>query len=186
MAALRRESRGGFTITHILVLSGSLAGAALLVLGSAGPSRTELAPPARDVAAPVAAFDVQGMVNRYCVVCHNVQMNTAGLGFDTLDASNPAAHPETWEKVVTKLRTGTMPPAGMPRPDAPTYDAAAEQIETQLDDAWKANPNPGRISPIHRLNRTEYNNAVRDLLALDLDVRALLPGDETADGSFDN
>src|SRR5438552_9658153 len=79
-----------------------------------------------------------------------------------------------------------MPPQGRPRPDAATYRAVAAAIENDIDRAWAANPNPGRINAVHRLNRMEYNNAIRDLLAVDLDVKSLLPGDETADGSFDN
>jgi hypothetical protein len=108
------------------------------------------------------------------------------LALDVVDAANPAAHAEIFEKVIKKLRTSTMPPAGMPRPDANTYAAAAGWLEAKLDQAWAENPNPGRMPPIHRLNRMEYNNALRDLLALDIDVRPQLPGDETTDGGFDN
>ena len=131
-------------------------------------------------------IDVRAVLDEYCVVCHNERRGVADLAFDTMDASSPSTHPATWEKVVTKLRTGTMPPVGRRRPDPETYAAVAGQLETELDAAWAANPFPGRINAIHRLNRTEYNNAIRDLLALDVDVRDLLPGDETADGSFDN
>ena len=87
---------------------------------------------------------------------------------------------------MTKLRAGAMPPAGRPRPDAKTYQTTTSWLENELDRAWLATPNPGRISAVQRLNRTEYNNAIRDLLALDVDVKPLLPGDDTADGSFDN
>ena len=135
---------------------------------------------------PQDTTDVQAVLDEYCVVCHNRATDTANLAFDTLNAVLPGVHPVTWEKVITRLRTGSMPPGGMPRPDRATYDAVAAALETALDAAWEADPNPGRISAIHRLNRTEYNNAVRDLLATDVDVRGLLPGDETADGSFDN
>jgi mono/diheme cytochrome c family protein len=140
-------------------------------------------------AASLVAFtgeDLDQTVNRYCVVCHNEASGTANLGFDTLDVSDPASHPAIWEDVVTKLRMGTMPPAGMPRPDEATYAAAASWIERELDGAWLDNPNPGRIDAVHRLNRIEYNNAIRDLFALDIDLTADLPGDETADGAFDN
>ena len=130
--------------------------------------------------------DVRVVLDRYCVVCHNQTVGTASLAFDTLDAARPDVHPATWEKVITKLRTGSMPPSGMPRPDRATYDAVAGRLERSLDATWAEAPHPGRISAIHRLNRTEYNNAIRDLLAVDMDVRDLLPGDETADGSFDN
>ncbi len=130
--------------------------------------------------------DVQAVLNEYCVVCHNERLGTASLAFDTLDASQPSTHPATWEKVITKLRTGTMPPDGQRRPDPETYEAVASWLETELDATWAADPYPGRINAIHRANRTEYNNAIRDLLGLNIDVRELLPGDETADGSFDN
>ena len=130
--------------------------------------------------------DVRAVLNQYCVVCHNQTAGTAGLAFDTLDVANPTARADTWERVIRKLRMRTMPPAGMPRPDPATYDMVVSWLEGEIDRAWAANPNPGRSNAVHRLNRTEYNNAVRDLLALDIDVRALLPGDDTADGSFDN
>src|SRR6185436_6436820 len=98
----------------------------------------------------------------------------------------PGANADTWERVIAKLQAGSMPPPGRPRPDAATYHAVASWMETEIDRAWAAHPNPGRTSAVHRLNRTEYNNAVRDLFALELDVTSLLPGDDTADGSFDN
>ena len=123
---------------------------------------------------------------KYCIACHNQTLRTAGLELDRLDLKNPGSNAEVWEKVIAKLRAGSMPPPGTPRPDAATYHATAGWLETEIDRAWGANPNPGRISAIHRLNRTEYNNAIRDLFALEVDVRPLLPGDETADGSFDN
>ena len=98
----------------------------------------------------------------------------------------PAANPEVWERVIAKLRSKAMPPSGMPRPDDATYAAVAGVLERDIDRAWAANPNPGRIGAVHRLNRVEYSNAIRDLFALDVDVTSKLPGDETADGSFDN
>ncbi|MBI2189466.1 MAG: DUF1592 domain-containing protein [Acidobacteria bacterium] len=134
-------------------------------------------------AATVRAADV---VNTYCVSCHNQRLKAADLALDTADATRPAAHPEIWERVVTRLRAQSMPPAGLPRPDAATYDASADALEAEIDRAWAASPNPGRINAVHRLNRVEYTNAIRDLFALDVDVASQLPGDETADGSFDN
>jgi hypothetical protein len=113
-------------------------------------------------------------------------MRTAGLALDTVDAANPSANAEIWEKVIARLQQGSMPPPGRPRPDGATYRAIATALENDIDRAWSANPNPGRIGAVHRLNRGEYNNAIRDLFALDVDVKPLLPGDETADGSFDN
>jgi hypothetical protein len=106
---------------------------------------------------------------------------------DTLDAEHPASNADVWEKVVAKLRAGSMPPTGVPRPDQKTYAEMTGWLEGELDRAWAQAPNPGRIGAVHRLNRTQYNNAIRDLFALrNVDVRSQLPGDETADGSFDN
>ncbi len=122
----------------------------------------------------------------YCITCHNNKLRTAGLALDTLDVSKPGAHAEVLERVIAKLRAGSMPPQGMPRADAATYRAIATALESEIDRAWFARPNPGRIGAVHRLNRAEYSNAIRDLFALDFDVKPLLPGDDTADGSFDN
>ena len=159
-------------------LSRALAGgfAAALFAGHASAQHT----------APATALTAGEMLDRYCVVCHNQGALIAGLALDDVDAANPAADADVWERVIVKLRAGMMPPPGMPRPETATYRAIASSLEADLDRAWAAAPNPGRTSPVHRLNRTEYNNAIRDLLGLDVDVRALLPGDETADGSFDN
>src|SRR5678815_1084741 len=134
----------------------------------------------QDPASPRAVFD------KYCMTCHNEKTRTAGLNLATLDTTKLAANADTVEKVIAKLRAGSMPPPGSPRPDAETYHKLAAQLEQEMDRAWEARPNPGRIGAVHRLNRAEYNNAIRDLLALDVDVKPLLPGDDTADGSFDN
>jgi Protein of unknown function (DUF1592)/Protein of unknown function (DUF1588)/Protein of unknown function (DUF1587)/Protein of unknown function (DUF1585)/Protein of unknown function (DUF1595)/Planctomycete cytochrome C len=134
-------------------------------------------PPAQDQAiTPRAVFD------RYCVTCHSEKTKTAGIDLQSADVSNA----ELIEKVIAKLRAGSMPPPGAPRPDAATYHKVATLLEAEMDRIALANPNPGRIGAVHRLNRAEYNNAIRDLLAIDLDVKSLLPGDDTADGSFDN
>jgi len=130
--------------------------------------------------------EAQAMVDGYCVRCHNDVRRTASLELDRYDAAHPAAHPEIWEKVVGKLRAGAMPPGGVRRPDPRTYDAVAGWLESELDAAWAESPNVGRINAVHRLNRTEYNNAVNDLLGLDVDVIDALPGDETMGGGFDN
>ena len=144
----------------------------------------QIRPAPAPVPAPVPA--VRAVLDTYCITCHNQRLRTGGLALDRLDMTNPGANAEVWEKVIAKLRAGSMPPAGRPRPDAATYRAVASALENDIDRAWAASPNPGRISAVHRLNRTEYQNAIRDLFALDIDVRSLLPGDETADGSFDN
>ena len=137
-------------------------------------------------AQPPKSPDPRTFLNTYCVTCHNQKLHTAGLSLDTLDASHPSGNAEVWERVIAKLQAGSMPPPGLPRPDAAAYYAIANTLENEIDKAWAANPNPGRINAVHRLNRAEYNNVIRDLFALDLDVKPLLPGDETADGSFDN
>ncbi len=128
----------------------------------------------------------RAVLDRYCVTCHNQTLRTAGLALDAVDVTHPGANAVVWERVIAKLRAGSMPPPGRPRPDAETYRALATWLENEIDRDWAANPDPGRIGAVHRLNRTEYNNAIRDLFALNLDVKPLLPGDETADGSFDN
>ena len=161
---------------------------ALLVGGwiAAAASSVEIwARQAQRPAAPPASGP-QAVVNQYCITCHNQRLRTAGLALDTLDAAKPNANAEIWERVIGKLRAQSMPPPGRPRPDVATYRSVAGALERDIDQAWAARPNPGRIGAVHRLNRTEYTNVIRDLFALDLDVRPLLPGDETADGSFDN
>ncbi len=150
----------------------------VLAAGGAGPAGAQGAP---DAVAPRALLD------RYCVACHNDRARQAGLTLESIDAGRVgrvAGEVETWEKVVRKLRGRAMPPPGRPRPAAAAYDAAAAALETALDAAAAADPNPGR-PPIHRLNRVEYRNAIRDLLALEIDERALLPPDESGYG-FDN
>jgi mono/diheme cytochrome c family protein len=149
-------------------------------------TQTASVPPSQTATPPSGA---RAMLDTYCVGCHNQRLKTAGLALDTVDATAPHANPEVWERVITKLRAGSMPPAGRPRPDAATYQSVAASLEAGIDRAWIANPNPGRVNAVHRLNRTQYSNAVRDLFALDplaFDVKSLLPGDDTADGSFDN
>ncbi len=127
----------------------------------------------------------RALLDRYCVTCHNDRLRTADLALDTLDLEHVGEAPEVWEKVVRKLRAGVMPPSGRPRPDQPAYDGLATWLETALDRAARANPDPGRTEPFHRLNRAEYQNAIRDLLALDIDITARLPPDDASYG-FDN
>jgi hypothetical protein len=156
---------------------------ALLVAGGVAAALGGVQSAAPAPATPRAVLDT------YCVTCHNQQLRTAGLELDTLNLSAPGSNAEVWEKVIAKLRAGSMPPPGRPRPDGTTARAVAVSMERSIDSAWEARPNPGRTPAVHRLNRAEYRNAVRDLFALDplgFDVKALLPGDETADGSFDN
>ena len=126
----------------------------------------------------------RGFLDQYCVACHNERAKTAGLMLDKISPDRAGENAETWEKVVRKLRTGMMPPAGARRPDRATIDKLASNVEAALDRAAAANPNPG-ITALHRHNRTEYANAVRDLLALPIDATTLLPSDDSAEG-FDN
>jgi len=134
---------------------------------------------------PGSALDsYRAVFDTYCVTCHNQRLRTANIAFDTLDLREVADQGDTWEKVIRKLRTGEMPPAGQARPDHATYDALASWLEDTLDHAARVNPNPGKPT-LHRLNRTEYANAIRDLLALDIDVTSLLPQDDSTHG-FDN
>ena len=135
-------------------------------------------------AALPAAAPPRTVIDQYCVACHNQKLKTGGLALDKLDIDRLADAAPTWEKVVRKLRTGAMPPVGVPKPDEPTYDALISYLETSLDQAAAAHPNPGRAT-LHRLNRSEYGNAIRDLLALDVDASAMLPTDDSSFG-FDN
>ena len=132
-----------------------------------------------------AATPERALLDRYCVTCHNERLQTAGLELDTADVANVSADPALWERVVRKLRAGAMPPAPRPRPDEATYARFIARLETQLDAVASADPNPGRTEAFHRLNRAEYRNVVRDLLALDVDVAELLPADDGSYG-FDN
>jgi cytochrome c5 len=136
-------------------------------------------------AAPAPAASPQrALLDKYCVTCHNQRLKTGGLMLDKLDVDAVAAAPETWEKVISKIRGGMMPPTGRPRPDTETFDRFVVSLESELDRAAALAPNPGRV-PIHRLNRAEYTNAIRDLLGLEIDARSLLPADDSSHG-FDN
>ena len=123
-------------------------------------------------------------LNQYCITCHNQRLKTASLSLDLLDVSKVGGDAETWEKVVKKIRTGMMPPSGAKRPDRTALSAFATELESRLDRA--GDPMAALSTPaLHRLNRTEYANAIRDLLALDIDVNTLLPADGSSQG-FDN
>ncbi|MDA2935306.1 DUF1587 domain-containing protein, partial [Acidobacteria bacterium AH-259-D05] len=134
--------------------------------------------------APLPAVQYRAVLDRYCVTCHNEKLRTAELALSTVDVEKISQEPEVWEKVVRKLRTGAMPPAGMPRPDQATYDFFATYLEMELDRAAAARPNPGR-PVVHRLNRVEYTNAVRDLLDVYIDGESLFPAEDSGKG-FDN
>ncbi len=145
-----------------------------------GAGAAESIAPSPPPASPTAV-----LIDRYCLDCHDAGTKKGGIAFDGLDATNPAANPEFWEKVVRKLDHRQMPPLGEARPDAKTYHAAVAELQSALDRAAALAPNPGRTETFRRLNRTEYQNAIRDLLAFDIDATALLPNDEPSHG-FDN
>ena len=133
-----------------------------------------------------SADDARAILDRYCVGCHSDRLRTAGLTLQAVDLTSPAAHAETLEKAIVKLRLGSMPPAGRPRPAPAVYSALAGWLETGLDREAAARPNPGRTESLHRLNRTEYANVIRDLLDLEgLNFATLLPSDDRSYG-FDN
>ena len=127
----------------------------------------------------------RAFINQYCIGCHNDKLKTGGLALDTVNVENVSQGPEIWEKVLHKVHARYMPPAGMPRPDEKSYQSLVAYLETSLDDWSAANPNPGRTATLRRLTRTEYQNAIRDILGLQVDVTQLLPGDESSFG-FDN
>ena len=155
------------------------------------PPRVQAAPPAvRAAAAPVASHEAvpvpsKAFLTTYCITCHNQRLKTGGLALDTLDVENVGKDAEVWERAVVKLKAGLMPPAGLPRPQPPVIDGFTASLEAALDRAAAANPNPGRTEPFHRLNRAEYQNAIRDLLGIEVDASQWLPTDEISYG-FDN
>ena len=167
-------------------LAVALAGGGQLDALAAG-SRTEAAAGVR-ASQPrepaAAAASRRALLDRYCVTCHNQRLRTGGLALDALDVSRVGEAPDVWERVVLKLRGGMMPPAGRPRPDRQASEDFRAWLEAELDHAAASRLEPGRV-PTHRLNRAEYANAVRDLLALEVDGAALLPADGTGHG-FDN
>ena len=153
-------------------------GSVLAALWLAGPTMLSAQAPA------ASAAEYRAVLDQYCVTCHNGRLLTADLTLETIDVTDVGDVAEVWEKVVRKLRTREMPPRPRPRPDEAIYDAFASWLEGEIDRAAAADPNPG-TETIHRLNRTEYTNAIRDLLALEVDGRELLPADDLSYG-FDN
>ena len=167
------------------MLSGRFAGVAAIFL----TATTWAAAPGARVDAdaqsqPASAVDLKAFVSTYCITCHNDRLRTGGMSLADPQMIDPAAHPELWEKVLLKIGTGQMPPPRQPRPDPGDLRRIASHIAVALDRAAEAHPDPGRVGP-HRLNRTEYANAIRDLLAVNVDAAGLLLQDEADDG-FDN
>ena len=153
-----------------MLLNAIAAGLGVFII-SAGAARQPLhaqpPPPAGQTAAEAGPLS-RALLARYCVTCHNERLKTGGVTFDTVDLGRADLHRELLEKVVRKLRSGQMPPQGRPRPDRQDVTAFVAALEAELDRVASAAPNPGRVAS-HRLNRTEYVNAVQDLLALEID-----------------
>ena len=153
----------------------SIGLAAVLTAGGVSTLQARQAPSAPHVS----------LVDEYCLSCHDKDHEKGRFVLEDVIGHDVSQHPEVWEKVVRKLRARQMPPIGKERPDDAAYDAVVASLEASLDRAAAAHPNPGRTATFRRLNRTEYQNAIRDLLALDIDAAALLPADESSYG-FDN
>ena len=163
------------TFPHAVVIAAGLAFTTLVCLAAESFARQTAS----------SASSSRQLLDRYCVTCHNDRLETAGLKLDQIDVANVAEGVEVWEKVVRKLRTGSMPPSTRPQLSAGDRGALVSWLETSLEQAAAAHPNPGRTETLRRLNRTEYQNSIRDLLALDVDATALLPPDDSGYG-FDN
>jgi mono/diheme cytochrome c family protein len=144
-------------------------------------ARSQQAAPA-PAALVTSAASERAVLDQYCVTCHNKRLQTAGLSLDQLDVASMHDHAEVWEKVVRKLRAGMMPPSGMPRPAAPVLESMVSFMEKELDRDSGANLTPPGL---HRLNRTEYTNVIRDVLGLEVDATKFLPPDDSTRG-FDN
>jgi mono/diheme cytochrome c family protein len=182
IAKLRRSFFAFLRENNIRVLA-----VAASILVAVGGVKAQQGGPAGSRAASesaTAANPNQALINRYCVTCHNQRLKTANLALDTLTLAHPEQNAIVWERAIRKLRAGMMPPPGAPRPAGADAQALAAYLETTLDKADAANPNPGSVR-IHRLNRAEYQNAMRDLFGLDVDVSTLLPNDDISEG-FDN
>jgi mono/diheme cytochrome c family protein len=156
----------------------------MAALAGVSAQRPASAPGAARSTSPATTAEAQAAVTRYCATCHSDRVKAGGLSLASLDLTQAGSHAATWEKVVRKVRTGMMPPSGAPRPDRATLDGLAASVERVLDRSAAAAPNAGTRA-LHRLNRAEYANAVRDLLDLPVDAAALLPGDDSTEG-FDN
>jgi hypothetical protein len=164
-------------VTWFLVCASAL----IVAIGAHGPVSAQggaaQAPPAQATAQ-------RALLDKYCVSCHNDRVKTANLSLQNADLAAVPSHAELWEKVIRKLRAGVMPPPDMPRPSLVEYEGLRDFLEAEVDRAAAARPSPGSVV-LHRLNRTEYANAIRDLLDLKVDVATLLPPDDSANG-FDN
>ena len=172
---MKRRVTVGATAVLVLVLVGA---------AQAEPGQSAAGAPAGAAATDFTA-EASAVVGKYCVTCHNQRLKTADVMFDAEGITDIGQHAEVWEKVVRKVRSGSMPPLGRPRPEPAALTQWVAGLEKALDSAAAARPNPGRVAAMHRLNQTEYPNVIRDLLHLDVDGGALLPVDDAGYG-FDN
>jgi mono/diheme cytochrome c family protein len=159
----------------------------VLLAGSIGSLNGQSASPQavqKTAASQTTTQNQRALLDKYCVTCHSDRLKTANLSLQGLDLSKVADHAEEWEKVIRKLRAGVMPPPSLPRPALAEYDGLRDWLEAEIDRVATTKPNPGSVV-LHRLNRTEYANVIRDLLDLRIDVTTLLPPDDSANG-FDN
>ena len=181
-----RRALPALAAAAVALASTSLSGTSVARTLSGPPGAPDKARPtnANTLAVQGPPANVQTIVSTYCVTCHNDRLKTGGLALDRPELANVAAHPDVWEKVIRKVRTGMMPPAGVPRPSAAERETLLTSIAGTLDEAARLAPNPGRPL-LHRLNRAEYANAIRDVLALQIDAASLLPPDDSSAG-FDN
>ncbi len=186
MPLVKEHTRTPLTLKDFIDIQGDVRCGAdmLFVAALALGAALSQAPVQAQTQAPDALRAQRAVLDQYCVTCHNQKLKTAGLLLDKLDLAQVGTHAEQWEKVVRKLRAGMMPPSGLPRPKPDAYEALTVALENALDQAAAANPHlaaPG----VHRVNRTEYANAIHNLLALDIDAAAFLPADDSSYG-FDN
>jgi Protein of unknown function (DUF1592)/Protein of unknown function (DUF1588)/Protein of unknown function (DUF1587)/Protein of unknown function (DUF1585)/Protein of unknown function (DUF1595)/Planctomycete cytochrome C len=168
-------------VRRLIAAASGLAFACALFVSSqaATPDPQSSAPPATS-----RSTEQRALLDQYCVSCHNDRLKTANLSLEKLDLSTVGDHPELWEKVIRKLRAGVMPPPDVKRPSLADYEGLRDWLEAEIDRKAAPRANPGAVV-LHRLNRTEYANAIRDLLDLEIDVSTLLPPDDAARG-FDN
>src|SRR5262245_52855916 len=152
-----------------------VSGVAILVASNRVGALQQSAPASTD----------RAVLDQYCVSCHSDRTKAGGLSLASIDPTNVAANPRAWEAAVRKLRARAMPPAGVRRPDERVYEQLISHLETRLDESAAAHPDPGRTDTFRRLTRVEYQNAIRDLFSLDVDVAELLPKDDASFG-FDN
>jgi len=159
-------------------------GIALLALSAVAVAASSADTAPAHAEPPVSALAHADLLDQYCAKCHNTVDWAGGVAFDALAVDPPAEDAASWEKAIRKMRTGLMPPPGEKRPSRAELDAFAGELEIQLDAHARRHLAPG-VTSLHRLNRTEYANAIRDLMAYDADVATLLPADDSAEG-FDN